>query len=190
MRLQEGAIGAISGAAVGDALGGATEGFSPEQIQLRYNGFVDGVVGPFNKDWKNARPVSPFHKGDGHITDDTLMTESLISIYEKVQNHLDAYLFAACYWLGMNSHPVQGWLVNAFGHSKGYRSFPTPDNSTNNLPVGYLVMGEGFQNNHHHDARQAKFSVKWWEVDTGFAVCKVLEKLGLLTFNQIGRAHV
>ena len=50
MRLQEGAIGAISGAAVGDALGGATEGFSPEQIQLRYNGFVDGIVGPFNKD--------------------------------------------------------------------------------------------------------------------------------------------
>ena len=94
MRLQEGAIGAISGAAVGDALGGATEGFSPEQIQLRYNGFVDGIVGPFNKDWKNARPVSPFHKGDGHITDDTLMTESLISIYEKVQSHLDAYLFA------------------------------------------------------------------------------------------------
>jgi len=94
MRLQEGAVGAISGAAVGDALGGATEGFSPEQIQLRYNGFVTGIVEPFNRDWKNARPVSPFHKGDGHITDDTLMTESLIAIYEKVQDHLDAYLFA------------------------------------------------------------------------------------------------
>ena len=48
----------------------------------------------------------------------------------------DAYLLASCYWLGMNSHPVQGWLVNAFGHSKGYRTFNTPDNSTNNLPVG------------------------------------------------------
>ena len=94
MRLQEGSIGAITGAAVGDALGGATEGFSPEQIQLRFNGFVDGIVEPFNRDWKNARPVSPFHKGDGHITDDTLMTESLISIYEKVRDHLDAYLFA------------------------------------------------------------------------------------------------
>jgi len=94
MRLQEGSIGAITGAAVGDALGGATEGFSPEQIQMRFHGFVDGIVEPFNRDWKNARPVSPFHKGDGHITDDTLMTESLISIYEKVRDHLDAYLFA------------------------------------------------------------------------------------------------
>jgi len=94
MRMQEGSVGAITGAAIGDALGGATEGFSPEQIQLRYNGFVEGIVEPFNRDWKNARPVSPFHKGDGHITDDTLMTESLISIYEKVRDHLDAFLFA------------------------------------------------------------------------------------------------
>jgi stearoyl-CoA desaturase (delta-9 desaturase) len=97
--------------------------------------------------------------------------------------YLDAYLFAACYWLGMNSHPVQGWLVNAFGHSKGYRNFNTPDVSTNNLPVGYFVMGEGFQNNHHHDSRQANFSVKWWEFDTGFVLCKILQQLGLLKFN-------
>ena len=31
--LEHGAIGALAGAAVGDALGGATEGRSPEQIQ-------------------------------------------------------------------------------------------------------------------------------------------------------------
>lgn len=102
--------------------------------------------------------------------------------------HFHAYILGICYWLGMNAHPVQGWLVNAFGHSKGYRNFNTPDASTNNLPVGYLVMGEGFQNNHHHDARQAKFSVKWWEVDMGYSLCKVLEFLGLLTFNPRVRA--
>jgi len=79
--LEAGAIGALTGAAIGDALGGATEGFSPEQIQERYGGLVEGIVPPFNLDWKNARPVSPFHKGDGHITDDSLMTESLVSVY-------------------------------------------------------------------------------------------------------------
>lgn len=92
--LEQGAIGALTGAAIGDALGGATEGYSPEQIQLRHNGFVEGIVPPFHADWKNARPVSPFHKGDGHITDDTLMTESLVSVYETVGDHLDAYSFA------------------------------------------------------------------------------------------------
>lgn len=92
--LEQGAIGALTGAAIGDALGGATEGYSPEQIQKRHGGLVEGIVAPFHPDWKNARPVSPFHKGDGHITDDTLMTESLVSVYENVGDHLDAFSFA------------------------------------------------------------------------------------------------
>jgi len=92
--LEHATIGALTGAAIGDALGGATEGYSPEQIQLRYGGFVEGIVPPFNPDWQNARPVSPFHKGDGHITDDSLMTESLVSVYSQVRDHLDAYSFA------------------------------------------------------------------------------------------------
>jgi ADP-ribosylglycohydrolase len=92
--LEEKAIGCLSGAAVGDSLGGSTETYTPTQIQERYNGFVTGVVPPFNLDWQTARPVSPFHKGDGHITDDTLMTEALIAIYSKVRSHLDAYTFA------------------------------------------------------------------------------------------------
>ena len=92
--LEEKAIGCLSGAAVGDSLGGSTETYTPAQIQERYNGFVTGIVPPFNLEWKTARPVSPFHKGDGHITDDTLMTEALIAIYCKVRGHLDAYSFA------------------------------------------------------------------------------------------------
>ncbi len=92
--LEDKAIGCLSGAAVGDSIGGSTETYTPEQIQARYGGFVTGIVPPFNLDWQTARPVSPFHKGDGHITDDTLMTEALISIYSKVRGHLDAYSFA------------------------------------------------------------------------------------------------
>ena len=92
--LEQGAVGALTGAAIGDALGGATEGYSSEQIQGRYGGFVEGIVPPFNPDWQNARPVSPFHKGDGHITDDSLMTESLVSVYSQVVDHLDAFTFA------------------------------------------------------------------------------------------------
>jgi ADP-ribosylglycohydrolase len=93
-QLQDKAIGALSGAAVGDALGGATEGWTPQQIRERYDGWVTGIVGPFNADWRHARPIAPYHKGDGHITDDTLMTHALVEVYAKRRTHLDAYAIA------------------------------------------------------------------------------------------------
>jgi ADP-ribosylglycohydrolase len=87
--------GALVGAAVGDALGGAVEGWSPEAIAERYGGRVTGIVEPFHRDrWRTARPIAPYHKGDGHVTDDTLMTHALIRVYEKVRDHLDAYAVA------------------------------------------------------------------------------------------------
>ncbi|MEV0586410.1 ADP-ribosylglycohydrolase family protein [Nonomuraea sp. NPDC050310] len=89
--LEDKAAGCVAGAAVGDALGGATEGWTPEQIVTRYGGLVEGIVPPYNADWRNARPIAPYHKGDGHITDDTLMTHALIRVYEKAGDHLDAY---------------------------------------------------------------------------------------------------
>ena len=92
--LEDRATGCVAGAAVGDALGGATEGWTPEQIRQRYGGLVEGIVPPFNEDWRNARPIAPYHKGDGHITDDTLMTHALIRVYEKTGDHLTAYSMA------------------------------------------------------------------------------------------------
>jgi ADP-ribosylglycohydrolase len=92
--LRDKAIGCLVGAGVGDALGGATEGWTPEQIQERYGGYVTGVVQPYYADWREARPIAPYHKGDGHITDDTLMTHALVEVYAKRRDHLDAYAIA------------------------------------------------------------------------------------------------
>ncbi|MGH3358457.1 MAG: ADP-ribosylglycohydrolase family protein [Nocardioidaceae bacterium] len=89
--LEERAIGCLVGAAVGDALGGPTEGWSPEQIAKRWGGWVEGIVGPYFDDWRNARPIAPYHKGDGHVTDDTLMTHLLVGVYLDKRAHLDAY---------------------------------------------------------------------------------------------------
>ncbi|WP_406080835.1 ADP-ribosylglycohydrolase family protein [Streptomyces zaomyceticus] len=87
--------GSLVGAAVGDALGGPVEGYTPEQIMERHGGRVTGIVGPWNgAEWRTARPIAPYHKGDGHVTDDTLMTHALIRVYEKVRGHLDAYAVA------------------------------------------------------------------------------------------------
>lgn len=92
--LDEKAVAVITGAAVGDALGGATEGWTPEQIEERHGGRVTGIVGPFYPNWQDARPIAPYHKGDGHITDDTLMTQALVEVYAKRRAHLDAYAMA------------------------------------------------------------------------------------------------
>ncbi|MFF1418780.1 ADP-ribosylglycohydrolase family protein [Streptomyces sp. NPDC058280] len=86
--------GCLIGAAVGDALGGPVEGYSPAQIVERHGGRVTGIVGPWHEDWRTARPLAPYHKGDGHVTDDTLMTQALIRVYERVRDHLDAYAVA------------------------------------------------------------------------------------------------
>lgn len=107
--LEDRITGALVGAAVGDALGGPVEGYSPEQIVERHGGRVHGIVGPWHgADWRTARPVAPYHKGDGHITDDTLMTHALIRVYEKVRDHLDAYAISDHLVPDLVSRPV--WI--------------------------------------------------------------------------------
>lgn len=94
------------------------------------------------------------------------------------------WLIGLSYFLGIMSHPIQGWMVNALGHKYGYRNFPTNDNSRNNALVAWLVMGEGFQNNHHHRPSAAKFAVKWWELDLGFVLCWFSSRMGMIELDR------
>ncbi|MFD8026293.1 ADP-ribosylglycohydrolase family protein [Streptomyces lavendulae] len=94
LTLEDRVAGALVGAAVGDALGGPVEGWSPDRIAERHGGRVHGIVGPWYEDWRTARPIAPYHKGDGHVTDDTLMTHALVRVYATVRDHLDAYAVA------------------------------------------------------------------------------------------------
>ncbi len=88
------------------------------------------------------------------------------------------------YWLGMMSHPVQGWMVNSFAHRFGYRNFETPDDSRNNPWIAWAVMGEGYQNNHHHNPGSACFSARSGEWDPGFLMCRMGQAMGLLEIQQ------
>ncbi len=89
--LADRAVGCLAGAAVGDALGGATEGWEAREIQAHYGGWVEGIVESIRRARKLEKPFSPFHKGDGHVTDDTLMTRVLVHAYDVKRDHLQAH---------------------------------------------------------------------------------------------------
>jgi ADP-ribosylglycohydrolase len=85
------AVGCLAGAAVGDALGGATEGWESSEIHEHYGSWVEGVVQSMRHRLGVVKPFSPFWKGDGHITDDTLMTRVLVRAYAAKRDHLGAH---------------------------------------------------------------------------------------------------
>jgi stearoyl-CoA desaturase (delta-9 desaturase) len=94
------------------------------------------------------------------------------------------WLLGGAYLFGIMSHPLEGWVVNAFGHAVGGRNFATPDNARNNHVAAWLIVGEGYQNNHHRFPASARFSYRWPEVDLGYGICRVLDALGALRIRR------
>jgi ADP-ribosylglycohydrolase len=84
-------VGCLAGAAVGDALGGATEGWEAHEIVNHYGGLVTGIVPSIRRMRGIEKPFSPFHKGDGHVTDDTLLTRALVEVYAEKRDRLTAF---------------------------------------------------------------------------------------------------
>jgi len=77
------------------------------------------------------------------------------------------------------------WFVNSAAHTFGYRTYATPEGSTNCWWVGLVAWGEGWHNNHHAFPRSARHGLEWWEVDATWAVIRGLKALGLATDIQL-----
>jgi stearoyl-CoA desaturase (delta-9 desaturase) len=71
------------------------------------------------------------------------------------------------------------WLVNSAAHMLGYRSFKTPDRSTNCWWVALLSFGEGWHNNHHAFPFSARHGLRWFEIDVTWWHVKILAFLRL-----------
>lgn len=78
--------GALYGQAIGDAMGAPVEGWSSARILER---FANHKFRTFLPPTHSGDPKTG--KGNGRITDDTLMAEALILAYQDARDHLDAY---------------------------------------------------------------------------------------------------
>ena len=90
-------LGCLLGVAIGDGMGGPVEGLTATEIQRRFPTW----------DWTRFLPTQEWKpKGEGRITDDTLMTEALIRAYNAAGTHLDAFGFRDFLLPEMCDHPV------------------------------------------------------------------------------------
>jgi len=65
--------------------------------------------------------------------------------------------------------------VNAVGHYFGDQ--PQPNTARNSQLLAFLTMGEGLHNNHHAAPTSARFSLHRGEIDPGWWVVRLLERL-------------
>ncbi len=85
-RLYKKVLGCLYGGAIGDALGGPTEGRTPTAIRERY-----GEVRDFVEPWDGPSTIG---KGDGRHTDDTHMVRVLCEMYRDAGARIDVFDFA------------------------------------------------------------------------------------------------
>ncbi len=68
--------------------------------------------------------------------------------------------------------PFHGAVINWFAHKYGYTNFKVKDTSKNLLPFDFLMLGEGYHNNHHKHSGRANFGWRWFEIDPVYPIIK------------------
>lgn len=138
----------------------------------------------YRKEAKNKETLEKYGEG----TPDDWIERHLYSRFSALgivlMLMLDLILFGT---MGLTIWAIQmAWIpffaagvINGIGHYLGYRNFECQDASRNVVPWGVFLGGEELHNNHHAYASSAKFSAKWWEIDTGWYVIRLLQFLRL-----------
>lgn len=85
---------------------------------------------------------------------------------------LNLYLVPACILWNAGS------LINTVCHTSwlGYRRYNVPDNSVNNSLLGVIMWGEGWHNNHHKNQSSPNIGERWYEIDIGYYIIKLIRK--------------
>lgn len=97
------------------------------------------------------------------------------------------YFFATAWWqwfflpVALFMAPIHGMIINWFAHVYGYVNFKVNDTSKNLFHFDFLMMGEGYHNNHHKFGGRANFGgVKWHEIDITYQIMKFLNLIKVI----------
>jgi len=71
------------------------------------------------------------------------------------------------------------WAVNSFGHTVGFREFPTRDGSRNIAVLAPATVGGSWHNNHHARPSLAQTRRHWWQFDISGRFIRILDQIGL-----------
>lgn len=107
----------------------------------------------------------------------TLWIAAYITFYIVFATHWSMFLLLP-FTIVMGS--LQGAAVNWWAHRFGYVNFKMANDSKNILPVDLIFLGEAYHNNHHHRPGRANNSFRWFEVDTGYVLMKMLDSLRII----------
>lgn len=80
--------------------------------------------------------------------------------------------------------PIHGAIINWFSHKFGYINFSVNDTSKNLLPFDFLMLGEGYHNNHHKYGGRANFGIKWHEFDPTYPVIYFFNFIGIIKLKK------
>lgn len=67
-------------------------------------------------------------------------------------------------------------VSNYMNHKWGYINYPSTDKSRNNWLNALFTFGEGWHNNHHTHPGAWKFGHRWWEVDFGSWIVRMIKQ--------------
>ncbi|WP_417579512.1 ADP-ribosylglycohydrolase family protein [Pelagibacterium sp.] len=82
--------GLLHGVALGDAIGAPVEKLTPAEIQSMY-GRVTSLDNQWHRTSRDPAAGNGRIRGNGIVTDDTLMTLSLMAVYNETVRHIDAW---------------------------------------------------------------------------------------------------
>ncbi len=88
-----------------------------------------------------------------------------------------AFLWGTAIRIVANHHLT--WSVNSLGHRFGRRPYDTTDRSRNSLLLALVTWGEGWHNNHHAAPKSAFLGHRWYQIDIGGIMIRVMAWLRL-----------
>lgn len=95
-------------------------------------------------------------------------------------------VFAPSFWfllilpLHFAMGPVHGVIINWFAHKYGETNYETNNTSKNLFKVDWLMLGEGYHNNHHMNPSRTNFATKKGEFDFCYPAIWMFQKLKII----------